>query len=151
MAAVVWSSEARSISHGLLQTHRRCQTAAHGRGVEFRSSKFKRLGVQKARSSKARSSEARSSEARQAEKSVNEFKNGKSACLCPADVGSDGSALFVPPSTGRKGRGRGRDGDPRLAPNGPGPEKISPVTPPYDNQTAGRWGRKRRERSECPV
>ena len=47
MAAEVWRSEARSISHGLLQTHRRCQTAAHGRGVEFRSSKFKRLGVQR--------------------------------------------------------------------------------------------------------
>ena len=103
MAAVVWSSEDRSISHGLLKTHRRCQTAAHGRGVEFRSSKFKRLGVQK----------ARSSEGSAGRKSVNEFKNGKSACLCVRRMSAAPCAPSALPPSGRKTGRDGSRGSPR--------------------------------------
>ena len=84
--------------------------AAHCRGgMMARSSKFKRLGVQK----------ARSSEGSAGRKSVNEFKNGKSACFV---FGGCRKPLSAPPSRRRKGR----DGDPRLAPDGPGPKKFRP-------------------------
>ena len=119
MAAVVWSSEDRSISHGLLKTHRRCQTAAHGRGVEFRSSKFKRLGVQKAQSSKGskfkrlKVQKARSSEGSAGRKSVNEFKNGKSACLCVRRMSAAPCAPSALPPSGRKTGRDGSRGSPR--------------------------------------
>ena len=58
-------------------------------------------------------------------KSVNEFKNGKSACFV---IGGCRQPLCAPPSRRRKGR----DGDPRLAQNGPGGGKFPPVTKPYD-------------------
>ena len=113
-----------------------------GRGVELRGSEhlarhppnppqmpdgsaWPWCGVQKFKVQKARSSEARSSEGSAGRKSVNEFKNGKSACFL---FGGCRKPLCALPSRRRKGR----DGDPRLAPNGPGGGKFPPVTKPYD-------------------
>ena len=62
---------------------------------------------------------ARSSEGSAGRKSVNEIKNGKSACFV---FGGCRKPLSAPPSRRRKGR----NGDPRLAPDGPGPEKFRP-------------------------
>ena len=89
------------------ENHRRCQTAAHGRGrsPEARSSE--------ARSSKARSSEARSSEGSAGRKSVNEFKNGKSACLCVRRMSAAPCAPSALPPSGRRTGRDGTRGSPR--------------------------------------
>ena len=110
------------------------------RGSEFRGSEF--WGTESRGRAAARSSGASSPEAGQqlgvlghrvqrqgsrsaGRKSVNEFKNGKSACFV---IGGCRQPLCAPPSRRRKGR----DGDPRLAQNGPGGGKFPPVTKPYD-------------------
>ena len=93
------------ISDTTAATHRRQSQAAHGRGVEFRSSKFKRLGVQKAQ---------------QAEKVLTSSKTGKVLVLCSADVGSPSALLHrgaEKAGTGIRGSprtGRGRKNSPPL-------------------------------------
>ena len=142
MAAVVWSSEDRSISHGLLKTHRRCQTAAHGRGVEFRSSKFKRLGVQK----------ARSSEGSAGRKSVNEFKNGKSACLCVRRMSAAPCAPSALPPSGRKTGRDGSRGSPRTGrrrKNFPALRRL--MITRWRGGGGGRDGSVQSAPSKCPV
>ena len=68
-----------------------------------KGSEFKRLGVQK----------ARSSEGSAGRKSVNEFKNGKSACLCVRRMSAAPCAPSALPPSGRRTGRDGNRGSPR--------------------------------------